>query len=254
MAAHPYSETAAYREGVVAAMTRTAGLPSVLEGVSPAASCVRYSHLALACRDVEKSVDFYRKLGFARVSETDSSNIVRLRHVSNGLDLHLVSATDTAVEGNVLMDTPTLKHAGHTHASWTVPSVPGVKELLSSIGVEVGAWLSRGGGGGGGCSYLPTPPPATLPHFPPPLALWHAQHARSVCARRGPHDTGAGAQRWRRRASLGRRYAAAHWRRQAPRPRWHPCARAVCVTGGVVRARAWIQPSRDEVRVRVGVV
>lgn len=129
--------------------------PSVLPANAPppAVSCLRYHHLGLAVRSVDASAAYYAKLGFARLpgggageageaAPARGGGIVRLRNAS-GLELHLVQAdadgADSPAEPtNVLMDcAPEAKAPGHTHASWTVPSVPGVKAFLASQGIEL---------------------------------------------------------------------------------------------------------------------
>lgn len=46
-------------------------------------------------------------------------------------------ADDLSFPDNILMDRPTTKLPGHTHASWTVPSVPSAKAFLAASGIEL---------------------------------------------------------------------------------------------------------------------
>ena len=139
----PYSEDAAYKQSVIKMMSAaTASLPDVVPGLEqPAVSCLRYHHLGLAAADVAASEAFYARLGFARLPGGDPAaakgpGILRLGH-SCGLELHLIQA-DCAADPptNVLMDTDGVKYPGHTHASWSVQSVPGVKDFLASLGIS----------------------------------------------------------------------------------------------------------------------
>ena len=118
---------AAYRASVVALQAR-AEHPAVLPGVQPAAHVRAYHHLGLACRDPGASAAFYARLGFnplgGDAGAARGAGIVRLCHVTNGLELHLLQADDVSGSDNVLMDVAELKDPGHTHASWAVPSVP----------------------------------------------------------------------------------------------------------------------------------
>ena len=100
-------------------------------------SPARYHHLALVCRDLESSTAFYTKLGWSVTSTAESTVI--LSHPNN-LDLHLLASDDKSrgEQGadNILMDFPTLKYPGHTHASWSVCSVPACKSFLATLGIE----------------------------------------------------------------------------------------------------------------------
>jgi catechol 2,3-dioxygenase-like lactoylglutathione lyase family enzyme len=139
MAALAYQQDAGYKDKVAAIVSNKTNYPLVIAELgAPAAQCVRYHHLGLACRDVAASVVFYGKLGFSRlpggdVAASRGANIVRLRGAGAGLELHLVQADDLSTEGNLLMDYEQLKPPGHTHASWKVPSVPSVKLFLASL-------------------------------------------------------------------------------------------------------------------------
>ena len=131
---------AAYRASVVALQAKTEH-PAVLPGVKPAASVRAYHHLGLACRDPSASSSFYQTLGFKPLDgdagAARGAGIVRLGHASNGLELHLLQADDKSGSDNILMDRPTEKWPGHTHASWAVPSVPALKSFLAGLGVEL---------------------------------------------------------------------------------------------------------------------
>ena len=134
---------AAYREKVVAMMSKAStDWPPVVPGLAaPAVSCLRYHHLGLACRDVAASTRWYAQLGFLAQQPVSSGpakgdGIVVLRG-AGGLELHLVQADDCSGSDNLLMDNPTLKAPGHTHASWKVNSVPGVKTFLEGLGIPL---------------------------------------------------------------------------------------------------------------------
>jgi len=140
-AAGAYSDAAGYRELVVSLQTQKEWPPVVPDQQAAPVSPLSYHHLGFVCRDVAASIAFYSKLGFNPTAGDPASakgeGIVRLAHGS-GLELHLIQAdVDPSGSANILMDDPQVKAPGHTHASWTVPSVPGVKAFLASIGVEL---------------------------------------------------------------------------------------------------------------------
>lgn len=139
-----YSQSAAYKEHVKSLFQTTSGFPAVIEGIEPSATALRFHHLGVVCRDPAASAAFYARFGFhivdgGDVSAARGAGIVRLGH-SNGLELHLIQADappDSPEPRNILMDTPDLKYPGHTHGSWSVPSVPGVKAFLEAQGIPL---------------------------------------------------------------------------------------------------------------------
>lgn len=143
--AEPYHADPNYRAGVVAVMSaQSSSMPPVVADLAPPpVTPLRYHHLGLVCRDVSASAAFYSQLGFAAGdSESGAAKgegVFTLTHVK-GLQLHLIQADDVSRDANgcdnVLMDFPTLKHPGHTHASWAVPSVPSVKAFMATLGIE----------------------------------------------------------------------------------------------------------------------
>ena len=158
----PYSETPEYRASVIAfATAATASLPRVIADgdVAPAAHPLAYHHIGIACTSIPDTLQFYAKLGF-KVAHRDAGSsregkAAGIVVLSNGkLELHIIQAdarvvkaadgsatvrplTDATPAINILMDTPSVKHPGHTHASWTVPSVPSVKSFFANQGIEL---------------------------------------------------------------------------------------------------------------------
>lgn len=95
----------------------------------------RYQALGVAVNDKGKAVEWYTKIGFDMVSETQIATVLRN---GGGLELHLVQADRPVENGaNILMDTPTTKYAGHTHAAFTVPNVPNTQVYLDSVGIPI---------------------------------------------------------------------------------------------------------------------
>jgi catechol 2,3-dioxygenase-like lactoylglutathione lyase family enzyme len=93
---------------------------------APLAPVLRYHHAALGVSDFAASRAFYAKLGFNPSADNDKI----LSHPT-GMSLHLFQANKIAVDHqNILMDLPTLKYNGHTHLSFSVPTVPGVRDFL----------------------------------------------------------------------------------------------------------------------------
>lgn len=135
-----YHTASDYRDNVIQMHTETE-FPAVPNAACPVVNVLQYHHLGVVCADVAAAVAFYAPLGFVRtcgdVSAAKGDGIVLLVHI-NGLTLHLIQA-DVVPDSahNVLMDDPICKAPGHTHASWSVPSIPAAKEFLASQGVEL---------------------------------------------------------------------------------------------------------------------
>ena len=131
-----YSESEAYRKSVIEAMTKSEYPLWNDKLPKPTVQVIRYKQLGLTCADPLSSAEFYKKLGFQQQGGKDAE-ILRMIN-SEGLELHLIKSDVPAPDGkNVLMDFPHLKPPGHTHASWKVPSVPGVKKYLEEQGVPL---------------------------------------------------------------------------------------------------------------------
>jgi catechol 2,3-dioxygenase-like lactoylglutathione lyase family enzyme len=95
----------------------------------PLAPVLQYHHAAMGVSDFAAAREFYAKLGFTPTAD-DSSNDKILSH-PNGMSLHLFPAEALGQSHqNLLMDFPTQKYNGHTHLSFSVPSVPGVRDFL----------------------------------------------------------------------------------------------------------------------------
>jgi catechol 2,3-dioxygenase-like lactoylglutathione lyase family enzyme len=136
-----YSDAKGYKDRVVGLFAKTE-FPVVVQE-APVVNSLRFHHIGVVCRDPAASVVFYTRLGFKLIDgDTLASRgpgIVRLGH-QNGLELHLIVADappSTDEPFNILMDTPATKYPGHTHCSWSVPSVPGVKKFLEASGVPL---------------------------------------------------------------------------------------------------------------------
>jgi len=134
-----HSVSKEYRDRVVGMFGRAiTDFPLITEDV-PLVTPLFYHHLAIAVSDVPAAAAFYGKLGFSATEAVGAHpRILELRG-AGGLILHLVRADEPLPEAgkNILMDYATVKHPGHTHASWSVPSVPAVKALLEAAGVPL---------------------------------------------------------------------------------------------------------------------
>jgi catechol 2,3-dioxygenase-like lactoylglutathione lyase family enzyme len=110
----------------------------VIGSSPPAVSVLDYHHLGLAVGDIERSCGFFEKLGFKKAPEWCVKPSVTVMRSSGGLYIQIFKA-DRPVEDerNLLMDFPEKKYPGHTHASFTVPSVSGARAFLEGQGIAI---------------------------------------------------------------------------------------------------------------------
>lgn len=94
-----------------------------------------YSHLGVAVFQLEKSINFFNKIGFSIDRVVDGVTIMKNR---GNLELHLCQSDKPCEDDkNLLMDFPTDKYPGHTHAAFTVPSVEGTRKYLEGVGIAI---------------------------------------------------------------------------------------------------------------------
>ena len=101
----------------------------------PAVQVIRYAHLGLAVSNIHNSVDFLSKIGFQPHYEQGSICVVKNK---GGLEFHVFTC-DRGIDDNknILMDYPTNKYPGHTHASFSVPHVLNTKEYFEKNGLVI---------------------------------------------------------------------------------------------------------------------
>jgi catechol 2,3-dioxygenase-like lactoylglutathione lyase family enzyme len=117
------------------------GMPikSLLAGVKPIVTALKYAHLGLAVRNFQQSITYFSKIGFHESSTKISSTSVRVIRNMSGLELHLFLSDKDLFEPekNILMDYNDRKYPGHTHACFNVPTVEGCREYLEREGLRI---------------------------------------------------------------------------------------------------------------------
>lgn len=107
----------------------------IITTVKPLCEALRYAQLGIAVSNIANSVAFYSKIGFEVVSSQETFAVLRNR---GGLELHMCLCDKPLEDGkNLLMDFPQNKYPGHTHAAFSVPSVPAAKAYLESQGIAI---------------------------------------------------------------------------------------------------------------------
>lgn len=144
-----YTADAGYKEKVLAMQKPPTSYPRVLaEDDKPLINCIRYHSIGMSVSNIAESFSFYSKIGFDAIDKSaldralsgvpcKGNDILVLKN-RLGLELHLIQA-DEPLEGNqnLLMDFPTEKPPGHTHASWSVCSVPGIMRLMEELTIPL---------------------------------------------------------------------------------------------------------------------
>ena len=96
----------------------------------------RVDHLGIRVADADRSLAFYRKLGFEKVSQP-RTEIVILKNLA-GVEINLIVNADPAFDGtNVLMDDGLPKRAGYTHVALRVVSLDETVRALGELGVPI---------------------------------------------------------------------------------------------------------------------
>lgn len=96
-----------------------------------------YVHVGIRVRDRERSLAFYRALGFDEVQYEAGPRVSILRNAA-GIEINLIVNADDGVDApNILMDVPGQKPAGYTHASFRVASITDTVKALGKAGIVI---------------------------------------------------------------------------------------------------------------------
>jgi lactoylglutathione lyase len=96
------------------------------------------AHIGIRVHDLERSVAFYRVLGFEKtVGPVGPEPVAILDHPS-GVEINLILNAPKASEPNVLMDVPE-KHPGITHIALLCADILAAKAKLEAAGHRISA-------------------------------------------------------------------------------------------------------------------
>ena len=94
-------------------------------------------HIGIRVSDPDRSLAFYRALGFELEREVDFDAVIIVRN-PQGVEINLVvNANDDHGGRNVLMDVVGTKYAGITHVALRVSSIADTVEALNRNGIEI---------------------------------------------------------------------------------------------------------------------
>ena len=139
-------------------MASMSGLTALkrLTEATPIVSVLKYAHIGVAASNLLNSVAFYEKVGLIVAENADEGlNAVGSKFLLSSLSppplfVSMVNASSTFRvhvfpsdrplddDRNLLMDYPETKYPGHTHASFQVPNVAGVRHYMeTTMGIPV---------------------------------------------------------------------------------------------------------------------
>ena len=97
----------------------------------------KVDHVGIRVSVKETSIAFYQSLGFKLITDVgfEKGHPVIMQHDSGDV-LNLLGPAAVTPSANVLMDIDE-KHAGITHVSYKVRSIPAAKEFLAEAGIPL---------------------------------------------------------------------------------------------------------------------
>ncbi len=96
----------------------------------------KLDHVGIRVMDVDKSMQFYKALGFKVTREDYKEQVFVVRHPS-GIEINLIAHGNCDYDKrNILMDVKA-KYPGYTHYAITVESVQNAKHILESINIKI---------------------------------------------------------------------------------------------------------------------
>jgi len=95
------------------------------------------NHVGVRVRDLNRSAEWYGRLGFRLIWQSEHHKVACLRNDEIGVELNLIfNSNDSNGGKNVLMDVEP-KYPGFNHLSFRVPSIRDTIDALSAAGVEI---------------------------------------------------------------------------------------------------------------------
>ena len=94
------------------------------------------NHVGIRVKELARSAEFYRRLGFELCWHSEAHRVAGLRNPA-GIELNLILNGDDANGGkNVLMDVGE-KYPGYTHLAFRVASIKAVIEMLRAHNIRI---------------------------------------------------------------------------------------------------------------------
>jgi len=95
------------------------------------------NHIGVRVCDLSRSAEWYGRLGFRLIWQSEQHKVACLRNDEIGVELNLISNSNDSNGGkNVLMDVEP-KYPGFNHLSFRVPSIRDTINALNAAGIEI---------------------------------------------------------------------------------------------------------------------
>ena len=96
----------------------------------------KLDHIGIRVMNVEKSMQFYKTLGFQGIREDYKEQVFVVKHPS-GIEINLIAHGDNDHDRrNILMDVD-VRYPGYTHYASEVGSVEDAKAFFESINIKI---------------------------------------------------------------------------------------------------------------------
>jgi lactoylglutathione lyase len=96
----------------------------------------RVDHIGIRVRDLDRTLEFYRVLGFSLLQRAKGDDVAIVRN-DNGVELNLIfNANAGEPDTNILMDVPG-KYPGYTHIALRVSSIPATIGALKENNIAI---------------------------------------------------------------------------------------------------------------------
>jgi lactoylglutathione lyase len=95
-----------------------------------------YAHVGIRVHDLERSLAFYRVLGFELVAGPIGHEPVAILKNAAGIEINLVLNAPAEAEPNILMDVP-VKHPGYTHMALLVADLDAARATVEAAGIPL---------------------------------------------------------------------------------------------------------------------
>jgi len=94
------------------------------------------AHIGIRVHDLERSVAFYRILGFEKTAGPVGPEPVAILDHPSGVEINLILNAPSATAPNILMDVPE-KHPGITHVALLCPDIAAAQKKLEAHGIAL---------------------------------------------------------------------------------------------------------------------
>ncbi len=94
------------------------------------------AHIGIRVHDLERSMAFYRLLGFTKTAGPIGPEPVAILDHPSGVEINLILNARVADEPNVLMDVA-IKHPSITHIALLVPDLDAAQAALAASGIPL---------------------------------------------------------------------------------------------------------------------